>query len=111
MLKAKNMKEKKKEKRREAENRPVATENFLGAVAGVQLEDGVDIDDGLVGLERVGDGEPTRRRLEQVPDGKGEWAPIVEGETLVVVTAQIRIAAVPLHFFNPLMEFAETNKP
>lgn len=95
-----------KRKRREAENRPVATENLLGAVAGEQLEDGVDIDDGVVGLERVRDHEPARRRLEQVPNGKGERAPIVERESLVLVTAQIRIAAVPLHFFNPLMELS-----
>lgn len=75
----------------------IPTENLLGAVAGEHFEDGVDIDDGVVRLEGVSDDEATRRRLKKVTDGEGQGTAIVESESLVLVTAQIGIAAVPLH--------------
>lgn len=82
------------------ENKPIATEDLLSAVASKHLEDGVDVDDGVVGLEGVSDDKATRRGLEEVSNGEGQWTAIVEDETLVLVIAQIRIATIPLHRFN-----------
>lgn len=93
---------KRKRKRREVEeNTPIATENLLRPVSSEHLEHGIDVDNGLVGLERVSDDEAARRRLEEIPDGEGQRTPIVESESLVLVAAQIRIATIPLHLFNP----------
>lgn len=79
----------------------VATEDLLGAVPGDLLKDGVHVNDGVVGLEGVGDDEAAGGgNLYQVLDGEGDRAAVVEHEPrLLLVPAQIRIAAaaVPLH--------------
>lgn len=81
------------------ENKPIAAKDLLSAVASKHLKYGVNVDDGVVGLQGISDDEPTRRGLEEVSNGKGQWPAIVEGKTLVLVIAQIRIA-IPLHRFN-----------
>lgn len=51
---------------REGEKVPVAAEDFVGTVAREDLEDGVDVDDREIGLERVGYDERRRsRRVEE----------------------------------------------
>nr|POF00293.1 hypothetical protein CFP56_29837 [Quercus suber] len=68
-------------------------EDLLSVIAGDQFEDGVDVDDRVVGLESVSDNEPTRRRLEEVPNWKRQWAPIIkleEPDVVFFVSAQIR---------------------
>nr|POF03269.1 hypothetical protein CFP56_44188 [Quercus suber] len=73
--------------------RELLSEDLLCTIAGDQFEDSVDIDDRVVGLESVGDNEPTRRRLEEVPNRKRQWAPIIkleEPDVVFFVSAQIR---------------------
>lgn len=71
-------------------------------IPGDHLEDSVDINHGVVWLEGISDDETTRGLEQQVLDGEGEGAAIVEHETylllLLLFDAQIRAAAVLLHY-------------
>lgn len=63
----------------------VPSEHLLGTVPGDLLERGVDVDDGVVRLERVGDDEPARAGVEHGPDGEGAWPPVVEQERVLLL--------------------------
>lgn len=93
------------------ENGPITTEDLLGAVSGEHLEDGVNVDDGVVGVEGVSDDEATRCRLEKVSNGEGKRSAIVESEALVLVAAEIRIATIPLHPLQPINEITPRRAP
>ena len=82
------------------EDVPVAAKDFLSSITSNHLEDGIDVDDRMVRLEVIRDDEPTRGSLKQVLDRERDWSTglaEVEALLLIVVTTQIRIAAIPFH--------------
>jgi hypothetical protein len=87
------------------EHQPVPAEHLLGAVPRSLLEAAVDVDDGAVGLERVGDNQPARPGRAQHPFNREREHPAAgsipctrpgESRLLLLLAGAVRLA-VPLH--------------